>query len=66
MRPIRGIFSSFFLRRNRMTKRTMVVTRVTRLKFWKSRLKMSKGLSMAFSEEREKKAGMFSMARGKN
>lgn len=48
------------------TKITIVITRVIRLKFVKSMLRMVKGLSVAFSEDIEKKASVFSMARGKN
>ena len=66
MMPIRGIFSSFFLRINIRMSKTMVMMRVTMLKDSNKRFNTLKGLEVNCYSDIMKKASMFSMARGKN
>jgi hypothetical protein len=64
--PIRGIFYSFLRSRIINTSSTIVIISVTTLKFRNSKFSTPKGLSIAFSEDIEKNASMFSIASGKN
>lgn len=64
--PISGIFYNFLRNRIISTNRAIVITNVSTLKFRNRRFNTAKGLSIAFYEDIEKNACMFSMARGKN